>query len=1818
VTSVQQRAVRDIYRLTPMQEGMLFHALSSPAGAPYLQQHVVDVTGVDADRLGAAVVALIDRHDVLRTGFVWEGVDRPVQVVFASAPSPLTFGQPPGEDATAVDAAVEAALDHQRATGFDLRRPPLLAMHAIPLRARCWRVVTTHHHLVMDGWSVPILHAELAALLRAEVTGEPARLGPAGRFHDFVRRLGDTGEDPYWRERFGDCAGPTPLGADRVGRVSRPDHATPTGRVIRLRRTGPVSELDAVARRHGLLPSTIVHAAWALLLSRYADQPDTVFGITLSGRSTDLPGAHGRVGMFINSLPLRISCTDERTVRDWLAEVQEQLARVRDREQGSLADIARVSRVAPGRPMYETVFAFQNYWHDGMDTHDGGGVTVRLVASRERTSVPVAVAVALPAGGVWIRLDYDTARLDEPVAQAMVESYLDIVAALLDACAGAPSAVPGEARLGEVRLGEVWCPRPVGAGGDGTAVDETLAREVGPLAGARVLVRPGVPAAAAGWLGDTGTVPVERGGGRAVDIVIGTPQQVAALEPAPRVRIFLSEGPVRVPADGVNLRLFVHNGRITLARLVAPDDGGRIGGAPWLSIRDGAGRPAPYGAVGRLYAGDGEGEDTGLRARVRVDGDIDVLGTGDGTGGHADWVARQVAILPQVRDATVVEYQPGHPVAWVVAADATLTAAQVLAHLNRLVPPELLPAEVEIVDRLPVDDAGRLNRDALRAPQPGPAVRPATPLRARLDALDPGRRRALLDALAHRPVRRPRDDHPVPVDEAQRATLLDWGRGPGAPVPEPVPETVRAVAARRPDAVAIDGPDGTTTYADLVTRAATIARWLRGRGVGVDDRVAVYLPRGTAMVSAALGVLMAGAAYVPVDLAWPAQRLSRVLADARAAAALTDRAHRDRFEGLATCCVDEPPDDEPAAAEPVVPPHPRSAAYVIYTSGSTGTPKGVVVEHGALANFARQIALAYHIGAGTRLLGFASLTFDISVFDIWTALTAGATLVLAGDAERRSADDLLRLLRDKRVEAAELPPSLLPLLDQAALPELRLLSVGGEAPAAALVDTWATPERELWNGYGPTETTVAVTLFRCRPPSGGRVPPIGRPMPNHRVYVLDDRLRLVPPGEPGELCVAGAGLARGYLGAPGQTASRFVPDPFAPVPGARMYRTGDLVRWDGDGQLEFLGRVDRQVKVRGFRVELAEVESVLAADPRIRQVAVEPRQGTLIAYVVPAAGDLRVDAVRDIAAARLPDYMVPGNVAFLDALPVTAHGKVDREALAGVPLAEQRPTVPQRGALAPATGLERAIMTDILAPLLGVADLTRGDDFFRLGGNSLQAMQVTARVRDRFGVDVSLADFFVEPTGQRLAVLVQAALARRGQEDDDLYAEATTAVAPDRPTALGYPQERLWRMNELEPGHPSHHAPLALRLSGPLNIAALRSAIELIVRRHAPLRARFTADEQTFAPPAAVPVVIVDTDEATARQLVSDEAARPFDLRRGPLLRVHLYRLGPDDQVLQWNVHHIVTDGWSIGVMLGELFTAYNAAIAGAPPPLSPLPAHYRDFVEWQRRFVAGPDYPGELAWWRTYLDGIRPDAAPPADRRDGAFRFGWRNVRLDQATGQAAVDLSRSQGVTLFMATLGAWSLALSADTSTDELPVVVPLAGRQRSEWEPLIGYFVNRVVVRVPLGADLSFAGLMHRLREETARTFAHQDVPFEELIRELRVPPTAVPVNFSVQNAPQSAEGLRGLGITPFADASGRDFTPIMELYSPVGAKFEASLVLRQRGDAIAGGLEYNAAHFTAERADIWARRFETILTRAAAEPDTPLPALARIARQVEAR
>ncbi|HEU0053466.1 MAG TPA: condensation domain-containing protein, partial [Longimicrobium sp.] len=653
-----------------------------------------------------------------------------------------------------------------------------------------------------------------------------------------------------------------------------------------------------------------------------------------------------------------------------------------------------------------------------------------------------------------------------------------------------------------------------------------------------------------------------------------------------------------------------------------------------------------------------------------------------------------------------------------------------------------------------------------------------------------------------------------------------------------------------------------------------------------------------------------------------------------------------------------------------------------------------VVPHRGIENLAAEQREAFGVETGGRVLQFASFSFDAAVAEVAHTLLGGAALVMAPPGQ--AGPELLALLRDQAVTVATLPPSLLAALPADDLPALRTVVSAGEAVSADVVARWSAGRRFV-NGYGPTENTVCATVSIDPSPNGR--PPIGRPIANVRVYVLDPRMRPVPVGVPGELYVGGVGVVRGYLGQPGQTAERFVPDPFAGAPGARLYRTGDRVRWGADGELEFLGRVDFQVKIRGFRVELGEIEARLAEHPAVREAVVAAREGAagdsrLVAYYVGEPMD--VEALRAHLGARLPEHMVPAAYVHLDALPLTPNGKVDRKALP----APEGDAYARRGYEAP-VGETEAALAEVWSELLKVERVGRWDHFFELGGHSLLAVRVISRVRQVLGAEMRIADLFERPVLADLARTI----------DGAVRTELPPIERADRsgPLPLSFAQARLWFLEQLDDLGATYHIPTLLRLGGELDRPALGRALDGIMARHEALRTTFVEVEgepvQRIAPVEESRFHLLEHDlgghpdaAAELRRLAAEEADAPFDLERGPLIRGRLVRLAEDDHVLLLTMHHIVSDGWSMEVLTRELNTLYDAFRRGDPDPLPPLPVQYADYAAWQRRWVAGEVLREQTAYWKSALAGAPELLELPADHP--------RPARQSHAGAVAGVEL--------------------------------------------------------------------------------------------------------------------------------------------------------------------------------------------------------------------
>ncbi|KNA32565.1 peptide synthetase [Burkholderia pseudomallei] len=1002
-----------------------------------------------------------------------------------------------------------------------------------------------------------------------------------------------------------------------------------------------------------------------------------------------------------------------------------------------------------------------------------------------------------------------------------------------------------------------------------------------------------------------------------------------------------------------------------------------------------------------------------------------------------------------------------------------------------------------------------------------------------------------------------------------------------------------AQAARTPEAIAVACGAHALSYAALNRRANRLAHYLRAHGAGPERVVALALERSVDMMVGLLGILKSGSAYLPLDPAYPAERLAYIVDDARPALLLTEAALRDDWRDAGApvvlldadgpaidACPDHNPDDAGRDARTL-----SSLAYVIYTSGSTGRPKGVMIEHRNLANLLGAMGEQPGIGAHDVLLAVTSLSFDIAALELFLPLLHGARAVIAARDDAADPARLAHLIESSGASLMQATPSTWRMLAQHGWPRsarpLTLLC-GGEALPPALAERLLAHVPAIWNLYGPTETTVWSTVRRVTTP----VVDIGGPIANTQVYVLDERLRPAPIGVAGELYIGGAGVARGYLNRPELTRERFVDDPFRR--GGRLYRTGDLARRRADGNLEYLGRNDFQVKIRGFRIELGEIEAQLAKAHGVQGVALAARDTPtadkrLVAYYV---GDASAAALREHAAARLPAYMVPAAYVRLAAWPLTPNGKLDRAAL---PAPDDEAYA--RAEYEAPRGEHECKLAAIWRAVLQVERIGRHDDFFELGGHSLLAVRAVTAMRDAFGSDTSLRDLFARPVLKDLAE--HASTAARARD------AAIPKAARGEPAPMSFAQQRLWFLARMGGLGDAYHMPIAVRLRGALDVDALQRALSRIVSRHDALRT-------TFALEGEQPVQRVHADDgaglrlriddlrgcadagARRARILAGQASEPFDLARGPLVRGALVREADDVHTLCVTIHHIVSDGWSIDVFCRELSELYRAFAGGQPDPLPPLPVQYADYAAWQQRGIGGAALHAQAEYWRDALAGAPTLLELPTDRPrppQPDYAGATVGLALDAPLTAGLRALARRHGATLFMTVLAAWSVLLSRLSRQTDVVIGTPSANRGHAQIEGLIGFFVNTIALRVDLDGAPTVAELLARVKARTLAAQQHQDIPFEHVVE--RVQPArslshspVFQAMFAWQHASRGEMRLEGLRAEPLDDAARTI------------AKFDLTLSLRESGDAIDGGLEYASALF--ERATI--ERFAGYLRR----------------------
>src|SRR5215213_4827432 len=1053
------------------------------------------------------------------------------------------------------------------------------------------------------------------------------------------------------------------------------------------------------------------------------------------------------------------------------------------------------------------------------------------------------------------------------------------------------------------------------------------------------------------------------------------------------------------------------------------------------------------------------------------------------------------------------------------------------------------------------------------------------------------------------------------LTKAEQQQMLDWNNTAEKfePATRCVHELFERQVQKTPHADAVTFGAERLSYEALNQRANQLAHYLRRLGVGAESRVGLYVEPSLEMVVGLLGVLKAGAAYVPLDPRYPRARLSYMIEDAAVAVLLTQGRLRENVPGVTAApviCLDEQweeiAQESKRAVESGV--TAENLAFIIYTSGSTGRPKGIAMPHGSLINLIQWHHDRLGLSQKAKTLQFSSFSFDVSFGEIFTNWACGGVLVLIPELLRRDLPALARFIKDEQIERIFLPFVALQQLAEEfvtadLLPEqLQMVLCGGEQLQITnpVGDLFRRLENcKLHNVYGPTESHVIMTYtLTGESDSWPALPPIGRPIANTQIYILNADLRMLPVNVAGELYIGGDALSRGYLNKPGLTAEKFIPNPYGRRLGERLYRTGDLARYLPDGNIEFLGRIDHQVKIRGFRVEPGEIETHLSRHEQVKEAVVVAREDSthsqrLIAYVVgfPAEPSLQSSELRDYLSRSLPDYMVPATFVMLGHLPLTPSGKIARNAL---PLPEMTRCELPPHFVPPRTPIEE-IVANIWSAVLRVPQVGINDDFFELGGHSLLATQVISRARKAFSLEVSLRSLFETRTLGRFSQAIEKALlTAEGLDAPPVRRRVESQLLP-----LSFAQQRLWFIDQLEPGSSAYNLPFAVRVKGELDVAALEHAFQEIINRHESLRTTFsTSDDGPIqiigeAGRFVLPVedlsdLAEETRETETQRIANEETGRPFNLSAETLFRIKLLTLSEVEHVLLLTMHHIISDGWSFGVLLNEMTILYEAFAKGEPALLEELPVQYPDFAIWQREWLQGERMEKHLSYWKGQLQDVPvldlpfDKPRPSAQAHEGDFY----TFSLSNELRKSLEELSRDSGASLFMVLLAAFKILLFRYCHQSQIVVGSPIANRNRSEIEGLIGFFVNTLVLKSELSGTLSFAEVLRQVREVCLGAYAHQDVPFEKLVEELQPERNLshtplFQVMFILQNTPLAELQMSGLDLSRVSLAYG-------------SAKYDLTFSLNETEEGLRAILNYDTSLFERETIERMALHFEQLL------------------------
>ncbi|MGB3534213.1 MAG: amino acid adenylation domain-containing protein [Microcoleaceae cyanobacterium] len=1497
--------ITDIYELSPMQQGMLFHTLYTPNSGVYFEQRSCLISGeLNTQVFKQAWQQVITRHSVLRTAFYWEELEKPLQVV--SSQVNLPWHEENWQNLTPDEQQnqLEYFLITDREKGFKLDQAPLMRCALFKVQENTYQFVWSHHHLLMDGWCNGLIIKEVLAFYEAFKQGKTLSLTSPRPYREYIswQQQQDISEaEKFWQKQLKGFTTPTQLSVEFYPEnedIHAQEYLEFTHREN--------IEIQSFCKQYRLTLNTLIQGAWALLFSRYSGESDIVFGATVSGRPPTLPGVESIVGLFINTLPVRVKIHAKTQLISWLQTLQTQQIEQEQYAYSSLIDIQKWSNISTGTPLFESLVVFENY-PVSLDTvlnQSNSSLKISQGQGFEKTNYPLALFV-LPHSELLFRIDYS-------------KSYF----------------------------------------------------------------------------------------------------------------------------------------------------------------------------------------------------------------------------LPQ-------------------------TVKQILSQLKTLL------------------------LEFISSPQ------------SRLFEL------SLLSSIE------------------QKKLLIEWNTTATELSDQAcIHQLFEAQVEQTPDAIAIADEHQQLTYKVLNHKANQLAHYLEKLGVKSEQLIGICLERSCEMLIALLAVLKAGAAYVPLDPAYPQERLLFITEDANISLLLTQsNLLYPNWKTNKVICLDQEWDSitQQSAENIDYEIVPQNLAYVIYTSGSTGQPKGVEICHYSLTNFLMAMRQNIVLLSEDIILSVTTISFDIAALELYLPLIVGARLILVGREVATDGVALGETLNTSNATLMQATPATWRMLMNGGWTGNKNIKIlcGGEALEHFLAQQLLDNSQQVWNFYGPTETTIWSAIYQLNlnaiSPEKSTYISIGRPLANTQFYILDSNLQPVPIGVSGELYIAGFGVARGYLNRPQMTAEKFIPNPFSQDKTQdRLYKTGDLVRYLSDGNIEYMGRLDHQVKIRGFRIELGEIEAALNEHLEIREVVAVVNVDTsaekrLIAYFIPEnkteksvnSETLTPKNLRHYLEQKLPSYMIPAVFVQLEAFPLTANQKIDRRALAAIEY--QLPTLSQQ--IKPQTPIEE-IIAGIWQNVLNLQEIGVNENFFELGGHSLLATRVVSQIREVFKIEFPLRYLFDFSTITELAQEIE----KLTKNKLKLPVSSIQPISRNSDLPLSFAQQRQWFLSQFEPNNPFYNIPIAIRLQGTLNIKILKQTFSQIIRRHEVLRTAFHTvngkPKLMISSNCELEVPIIDlcnlsqaAQELQIDQLLFAENKQAFELSSTHLIRVKLLHLQEQDHLLLMTLHHIISDGWSMGVLLQELSRLYQAFLNQEPSPLEELPIQYVDFASWQRQWLQGEVLENQLSYWRQQLQNAPTLSELPTDRIRPAvqtFQGASYKFKISSQLLKALKIVSQESGSTLFITLLAVFYVLIHRYTGNEDIIIGSPIANRNRAEIEKLIGFFVNTLALRVNLSGNPTFEEVLQRVRQVSLEAYQHQDLPFEQLLEELKITRSLshtplFQIMFVLQNAPMNTVEISDLSWSP------------LEI-SQQTAKFDLTLSFTEINQQLIGNFEYNTDLFEAETISQIAENFQNLIQAIITNPD----------------